>query len=94
MIAYHKRYHISLIRLFSVRTIYLAVASTIALIATGFLFNTYFEDLPPLTLILINLGVFLVITAWPIWQHPVPRNILSLVQSRFRHLPRYAALIA
>lgn len=83
MMAYHKNYHISLLRLFSVRTVYLALASITALIATGFLFITYFEDLPALTLILINLAVFLLITAWPVWQHPVPRTILSLVQSRF-----------
>ena len=83
MMAYHKRYHHSLRQLFSSKSVYLGCASIAALLATGYLFSALFSHLSALQVVLINTSLFLLITALPVWQHPVPRNMLSLVRSRF-----------
>ena len=83
MVAYHKRYQYSLPQLFSYKSMYLGCASIIALVATGYVFSTYFSDMPALQLVLLNIGLFLLVTGLPAWYHPVPRNMLSFVRSRF-----------
>ena len=83
MFAYHKRHQHAIIQLFSFKSMYLGFASVIALIATGYLFGLYFTRIPPLQMVLINTALFVLITGFPAWNHPVPRNILSLLRSRF-----------
>lgn len=83
MIAYHRRYHLSLVQLLGSKSLLLGGASIIALLATGYVFSRSFLDLSAIQVVLINTAIFLVITGWPAWRHPIPRNVLATLRSKF-----------
>lgn len=83
MIAYNKKHRLSIVHLFDLKSVAVGAASMVALLITGYLFTRYVNEVSPVVLVSISLGIFALVTAWPIWRHPVPGQVGVKMRSRF-----------
>ena len=87
MLAYNKKHRIALTHILDLPSLHVGGASIIALLITGYVHTRFAATYPPVGLICINLVIYLLVVAWPVWRHPLPWTAFTMLKSRLSGNP-------